>query len=170
MFSEHRCSLIRKMHTEYMCYNTFQRSKMKRYIFALTACFIVSSNASASQLVYTPVNPAFGGNPNNYAWLQTDADHLSSADSAMGDTSQSTDMTQQFVQMLETRIYSGLADSVATAIFGSNCAASCSGTVTLGNQSVAYSNDGKSITLQISDVTGKITTISVPTTISTTLK
>jgi hypothetical protein len=80
------------------------------------------------------------------------------------------DMTQQFVQMLETRIYSGLADSVSNAIFGANCAVSCSGTVTLGTQSVAYNNDGKSITLQISDTMGKITTISVPTTITTTLK
>lgn len=31
-------------------------------------------NSSAQELIYQPLNPAFGGNPGNYSWLKSSAD------------------------------------------------------------------------------------------------
>ncbi len=45
---------------------------------------IVSSYGFAQQLVYTPVNPAFGGDPFNYTWLLNSANAQNSFDDSSG--------------------------------------------------------------------------------------
>ncbi|MFO7846516.1 MAG: curli assembly protein CsgF [Balneolaceae bacterium] len=52
---------------------------MKRiYLIVLSSLFVVLSfsaeNAAAQEMVYSPKNPAFGGNPGNYSWLLNSAD------------------------------------------------------------------------------------------------
>ena len=44
-------------------------------IFAMSAGIAIAAAASAyaSQLVYTPVNPSFGGSPQNGSWLLSQA-------------------------------------------------------------------------------------------------
>lgn len=47
-------------------------------------CLVVSSYCFGQQLVYTPVNPAFGGDPFNYTWLLNSANAQNSfQDSAL---------------------------------------------------------------------------------------
>ncbi|MDP2686586.1 MAG: curli assembly protein CsgF [Aequorivita sp.] len=45
---------------------------------------IVSSYGFAQQLVYTPVNPSFGGDPFNYTWLLNSANAQNSFDDSTG--------------------------------------------------------------------------------------
>jgi curli production assembly/transport component CsgF len=131
--------------------------RMLAYLVALIC--LTASPVRAQQVVYTPVNPAFGGSSFNYNYLQGTAD----AQNQFKNRPQATtkyDYNQQFIQQLQTMLYSSLAQKVASTI--SNCTTTCGGTISLGDQKVVYSSDGKTITLTITDATGKVTTISVP--------
>lgn len=135
---------------------------MKTLGSLVVAGCLLGSQANAQQIIYTPVNPAFGGSSFNYSYLQGTADTQNQFRNKPK-TSVQTDYTQQFIQMLETRLYSGLAQKVSDTLFGDNCKASCSGEIALGDQTVSYVNDGTKLSLQITDVAGKVTTITVPT-------
>lgn len=132
---------------------------MKNIVRLAMLSFLFAPLANAQQVIYTPVNPAFGGNPYNYNYLQGSAD----AQNQFKNKTQAQskyDYNQQFIQQLETMLYSSLAQKVSSTI--TNCTSTCSGQISLGDQKVAYSNDGKTITLTITDSTGKITTVTVP--------
>jgi curli production assembly/transport component CsgF len=131
--------------------------RMLAYLVAIIC--LSESPASAQQVVYTPVNPAFGGSSFNYNYLQGTADAQNQFKNKPQATSK-YDYNQQFIQQLQTMLYSSLAQKVSSTI--SNCTSTCAGSITLGDQKVTYSNDGTTITLMITDSTGKVTTISVP--------
>lgn len=139
---------------------------MRKLVFLMTAGCVLSTSVCAQQIVYTPVNPSFGGSGFNSSYLLGTADAQNQFKNKTGSVAGSTDYTQQFIQMLETRIYSALAQKVSDTLFGSNCSASCSGEIALGDQKVSYLNDGTKMTLNISDASGKITTITIPTLMS----
>ena len=51
----------------------------------ITLVFLIASSYGfAQQLVYTPVNPAFGGDPFNYTWLLNSANAQNSFDDSTG--------------------------------------------------------------------------------------
>ncbi|MDF0731756.1 curli assembly protein CsgF [Pseudomonas entomophila] len=88
------------------------------------ACLMVAGlTAQATELVYTPVNPAFGGNPLNGTWLLNNAqaqnDHddpdLKSRSSAFSGTS----ALERFTSQLESRLLSQLLDNINTGNTGS---------------------------------------------------
>jgi curli production assembly/transport component CsgF len=65
-------------------------SNMKANIIAAVALVIATSNLSASELVYTPMNPSFGGSPLNGSFLLNKANSqnthtASSAERSYGD-------------------------------------------------------------------------------------
>lgn len=128
----------------------------------VAACSL-SSKAISGDLVYTPVNPSFGGSPLNSNHLLGTAnaqnEYKTKADAAR---SAGYSPTDAFIQMLQSRLYSSLADAVSNAIFGPN--AQQSGTVTFSDQQVAFVNTGTEIRLTITNfATGKVTEIVVPT-------
>ncbi len=51
----------------------------------ITLVFLIASSYGfAQQLVYTPINPAFGGDPFNYTWLLNSANAQNSFDDSIG--------------------------------------------------------------------------------------
>jgi len=133
----------------------------------------LSADAAASELVYTPINPAFGGNPLNSSQLMSEASAQKPSAPPSPVTQQST--AQEFMQMLQSQLYASLANTVANAIFppaGSTTSASprSCGTVTtsactmnLGNMAVSWSNTGTQTSITMTDfTTGQVTQISVP--------
>ncbi len=129
----------------------------------LSASTLFVSPVRAQDIRYTPVNPDFGGSPFNGATLIAEANaqnkYTNPASQAAAD-SQSTGA--QFVRQLESQLYSSLANQVATAIFGTNAAAS--GKITFGDQTVAYTHGLDSVSLTITDATaGTTTNIVIPT-------
>lgn len=82
---------------------------------ALTASF----TAGASQLIYTPVNPSFGGNPLNGSYLlgqaQATNTHTASSSDAQGSLAPETPL-QQFQDQLQNAILSQVAASVTSSI------------------------------------------------------
>ncbi|MBN9307620.1 MAG: hypothetical protein BGO82_06705 [Devosia sp. 67-54] len=128
-----------------------------------------------SDLVYTPINPTFGGNPLNSSHLLAIASAQRTAtasDAPKTDTSSGTGGTGSstsqsnvdlFISQLEGRLLSSLASQVTDAIFGSN--PQNHGTITFGSTIVVFdrSDVTHSIDLTITDTTtGQVTLISVP--------
>jgi curli production assembly/transport component CsgF len=146
------------------------------FLTQLVAAGLLTGGAWAGDLVYTPVNPSFGGSPLNSSHLlglanaQRDAtakdakknDGLGGGGlGSGGSTSQST--ADLFVQQLQGRLLSALASQVTNAIFptdGSNTPDS--GKVTFGDTTVEYSRTLDSISLNITAGDGTVTTIVVP--------
>jgi curli production assembly/transport component CsgF len=122
--------------------------------------------AAAQQLVYTPINPTFGGNPFN-------SSHLLGVAGAQNPfkaptTPQTAAPTQGdiFAQQLQSILLSRLAQQISDAIFGQN--PQQSGTVTFGTQTINFNRTLTGVNLNITDTaTGQVTNVSVPTLQST---
>jgi curli production assembly/transport component CsgF len=119
----------------------------------------LAGTAAAQELVYTPVNPSFGGNPFNSAHLLGIAnaqDDTEAPSSASGDP-----QADLFIRQLQSRLLSGLASEVANAIFGED--PQDYGRVVFGDQTVEFVRGLDSITLTIFDATtGTTTEVVVP--------
>ena len=131
-----------------------------RTAIAAAALSAAGLTASAQELVYTPVNPSFGGDSFNSAHLlgianaqndYTDPDKAPSGNSQV----------DQFLRQLQSRLLSSLAAQVNDAIFGENPQES--GTITFGDQTITFVRLVDSVSLTITDnTTGAITEISIP--------
>lgn len=143
---------------------------------ALAASTIASSSAFAGDLVYTPINPSFGGSPLNSSHLlatasaqreatasDAEVDEMLGGTPGGGDTG--NDDADLFVRQLQGRLLSALAGQVTEAIFGEN--PQDSGVVTFGDTQVAFDRSLDSISLTITDFTdGSVTRIVVPQLVS----
>ena len=126
---------------------------------AIAACGF-AGQASADDLVYTPNNPTFGGNPFNSSHLlgianaQNDyRDPRSTANSSQADI---------FARQLQSRLLSALSSQLVDAIFGEN--PQQSGTISFGGQTINFVRGLEDVTITIvNDATGEETVIIVPT-------
>ena len=75
----------------------------------LIILFILSANATATELVYTPINPSFGGSPLNASFL------MSKAQSQNNHTAESRekDFVTRFKESLERNIINSITRGVA---------------------------------------------------------
>lgn len=134
----------------------------------LRACLLASATllacalpAAAQELVYTPVNPSFGGNPFNSAHLLGIANAQDDTEAPSSASSSGDPQADLFIRQLQSRLLSGLASEVANAIFGEN--PQDYGRVVFGDQTVEFERGLDSITLTIFDATtGTTTEIVVP--------
>lgn len=128
----------------------------------------------AQDLVYTPVNPSFGGNPLNSSHLlnianaQREAtardandDEFGSGGGTGADAADGTSDVDLFIRQLEGRLLSALASQVTEAIFGDT--PQDSGTVVFGTTTVTFARSVDNITLVITNaLDGTVTEIVVP--------
>jgi curli production assembly/transport component CsgF len=123
------------------------------------ALTLAAGAAQADELVYTPVNPSFGGSSFNSAHLLA----LASAQNQYKPTTPSSGLTQGqiFAQQLQSRLLSALASQVTDAIFGDN--PQDHGTITFGEQTIEFIRTADGVTLTITDGAGGQTVITVPT-------
>ena len=78
---------------------------MKLFVWILTGCAF-AGGVQASELVYTPINPTFGGNPLNASQLQAVASaQKPSAPTTTTTTSTQKSTAQQFLQMRQSQLY-----------------------------------------------------------------
>jgi curli production assembly/transport component CsgF len=121
----------------------------------LAAVVFGASQATAGDLVYRPINPAFGGNPYNYSWLM---------DSAKAQNEyKDTDPLEEFDDTLKRRILNTLATRLVDAAFGGYGDDLQSGQYQIGDYSITIATEGSGISVAISDQsTGSSTTVSVP--------
>lgn len=151
-----------------------QRMKNVKFGLALVAAVIILPCVAVSApLVYTPINPSFGGNPNNSSHLLStasaqrtatarDADIDGDGIADPGEIPGSSD-ADLFVRQLQGRLLSALASQVTEAIFGEN--PQDSGTITFGDTIVRFERTLTAIILEIEDANGT-TIIEVPQLVS----
>lgn len=126
-----------------------------------------AGGSAAQDMVYTPINPSFGGSPLNSSHLLGLANAQRTATARKPPTG--TDPTNPtnpgstdadlFIRQLQGRLLSALAGQVTEAIFGQNPQES--GTVRFGDTTVTFERTIDSIKLIITDPTG-VTEIVVP--------
>jgi curli production assembly/transport component CsgF len=132
--------------------------------FALSGLlfFLLAGAAAAGTLVYTPINPSFGGNPQNGSFLLSEAQAQNKFTAPSSSTSAgSTTLTQGqiFAQELTSQLYSSLANQITQAIFGENAATS--GTFSFEGTTITYQRVDGNIEISIND--GQtITNVTVP--------
>lgn len=111
--------------------------------------------AFAQELVYTPVNPSFGGDSFNSAHLLGIANAQNDYKDPTSSSSSNSQM-DQFVRQLQSRLLSSLAAQVNDAIFGENPQES--GTITFGDQVITFVRGIDSVQLTIQDMAAGTTT------------
>ncbi|KQM88746.1 hypothetical protein ASE67_03185 [Sphingomonas sp. Leaf23] len=124
------------------------------------ACsFFAIAPALASDIVYTPINPSFGGSPFNSAHLLG----IASAQNKYKDpaTDSKNSPADQFVRTLQSRLLSSLSTQITNLIFGEN--AKDSGLIKFGDQEISFVRGLDSVTLTITNLSdGSVTEIVVP--------
>ena len=143
---------------------------MRTSLIAVTALLALSaSGAQAGNLIYQPVNPAFGGSPLNGNWLQSEAtaQNFYQREEQRRSTIQSTLQQQQqkqtpgqiFAQQLQSQLYSSLANKITSAIFGEN--AQNSGNFSFQGTNISFQRVGADVQVTIND--GQtVTQVTVP--------
>ncbi|WOD12393.1 curli assembly protein CsgF [Pseudomonas sp. NyZ704] len=125
-------------------------------VCAFAASILVSTAAAATELVYTPVNPSFGGSPLNGTWLlgsaqaQNDTKDPDAIDRAslLGNSA-----LDRFTSQLESRLLSELLTDLDTGNTGS---------LTTDDFIVNIINDSGNLSVVITDrLTGEISEIVV---------
>lgn len=94
-----------------------------RQTFAVALMAAVCGSAAASQIIYTPVNPAFGGNPFNGAVLLDKAQAQNKyTDPDLGASAFDTQTTplQDFNDTLQRSILNRVASSASSQIIGTD--------------------------------------------------
>jgi curli production assembly/transport component CsgF len=111
-------------------------------------------------MIYTPVNPSFGGSSFNSTHLQSLATTQKQFEKSSASSSRSG--SDRFISMLQSRLYSSLASQVANAIFGED--AQPNGTIIFDDQQISFVNTGTEIQLSVTDFgNGQVTNIVIPT-------
>ncbi|WP_319266924.1 curli assembly protein CsgF [uncultured Draconibacterium sp.] len=130
-------------------------------IFLLLFCH----SAGAQDFVYTPKNPAFGGNPYNYSWMLSSAEAQNTIEAPSDGTDPysryGSDPASDFAESLNRQILSRLSREIVTRQFGEEALEE--GSYILGDYQIDIGDAGGGVNITISDnSTGATTTVEVP--------
>jgi curli production assembly/transport component CsgF len=130
---------------------------MKEGFFIIV--FFISFVGFSQQMVYKPVNPAFGGETFNHQWLLAAANAQNSfKDPAADDRNNST--IDQFAESLNRQLLSQISRSLLTTQLGEGLEP---GTFNFGTLSLEVYETGEGLVINILDTsTGEETQIIVP--------
>jgi curli production assembly/transport component CsgF len=94
----------------------------KAFLISTVASSLVVGNAMATEMVYTPINPSFGGNPANGSVLlgssQATSKHKDTSGLGGSSSLMNQSPLQQFNDTLERSILSQLASSATSKVIG----------------------------------------------------
>lgn len=134
------------------------------FVFTLLILFILSTmDALATQMVYTPVNPSFGGSPLNGNWLlgmaQAQNTHVEKSS-----YSYSNDIVDNFEESLTRQVLYNISRKIVEDTFGSSDSDLGEGHYEFGDYVIdVQSTEGESVKVFINDITtGNSTTVEVP--------
>tara|TARA_R110000737_G_scaffold321307_2_gene333246 strand:- start:88 stop:543 length:456 start_codon:yes stop_codon:yes gene_type:complete len=143
----------------------------KKYFLAVMLSLSVVSSALASELIYTPINPSFGGSPHNGNFLLGKAQSQNKHKASINKKS----YAEKFQESLERAYINKMVREITDLSFNESCDASadesCQPSI-FDEDSIFMSGDyeiqiitsgADSITVQIThSITGEITIIEVP--------
>ena len=148
-----------------MYYYTHRIIMIKYFILTLTCSLLLFSMQSTAQdFVYTPKNPAFGGNTFNYQWMLSSSqaqDTFKAPEIASNRFGYSSDPAKDFAESLNRQILSRLSREIITRQFGEGALEE--GSYVLGDYQIDIAQDAGGINVTIVDnSSGSTTTVSVP--------
>jgi curli production assembly/transport component CsgF len=130
--------------------------------FFLLLFFLIGSfTVHAQQLVYTPKNPAFGGNPYNSQWLLASAQAQNSFTDPDASGREQLSELEQFTQNLNSQLLGQVSRSMFTREFGEEGLSP--GTYSFGSLAVDIYPSNEGLVINIIDTnTGEQTQIVIP--------
>ena len=139
--------------------------KIELLFLTLTCSLLLFSvHSTAQSFVYTPKNPAFGGNTFNYQWLLSSAqsqDTYKAPQTATERFGYYSDPAKDFAESLNRQILSRLSREIITRQFGEDSLEE--GTYVLGDYQIEIGNGTDGVSVTIVDITtGSTTNVSVP--------
>ena len=121
----------------------------------------IGSQISASEIVWKPINPAFGGYYYNAQWLMSTAQAQKTKDTSSPYSYSSRDPLKDFQESLNRQILSRLSSKLITQMFGE--AELEPGHYEIGDYIIDVTPGEQGIRIDISDpVTGQDTSIELP--------
>lgn len=131
-------------------------------LFGLLGLVLTPITVSAQDLVYQPVNPAFGGAYLNYQWLQSSAQTQNPYKG--GSSSYARDPLADFESTLQRQILNQLSRELISNRFGDQLDLTQEGLFDLGEFTVEIipGLDGTAIRI-FNELTGAETTVTIPT-------
>jgi curli production assembly/transport component CsgF len=115
---------------------------------------------AASELVYHPIDPAFGGNPFNGPFLLGTAE-ANNEYVAKRKPRPQLSAQERFARTMQSRLLSAVASRVSDAIFGED--AQDEGSFRFGDQVINFTRGAENLTIDlINEATGERTRISLP--------
>ncbi len=128
----------------------------KRFTYSWFAVLVIflsgaGSDLFAQQLIYTPINPNFGGSPLNGSWMQAEAQaekKFSAPTSPSAGSLYGASALDNFQSTLDNAVLSQLSQKIVSQIFSQN--ALTAGHYQFGNYVVDInpSNDGIHVNIQ----------------------
>jgi len=132
--------------------------------FATVLIFLLCgiSMSYGQQLIYRPLNPAFGGSPLNYSWLLNSANAQNKFQKS-SDYSFYNDPLANFQQSLQRQVLSELTQSIIRDKFGNNLDLSQKSKLQFGEFSIEVNPGIGGINIRIFNTsTGEETNITIP--------
>lgn len=128
----------------------------------LLLLFLIGNFAmQAQQLVYTPKNPAFGGNPYNSQWLLASAQAQNSFKEPADESREQLTELERFTQSLNSQLLGQVSRSLFTQQFGEGDLKP--GTYTFGSLAIDIYPSNEGLVINILDTnTGEQTQIVIP--------
>lgn len=135
---------------------------MKRNVTLIITLILGTTLSAFSQdLVYRPINPAFGGDTFNYQWLLSSAQEQNDYKEKNELSLLDDDPLKQFEQDLNRQILSQLSRRLVTDVFGEEGLKD--GTFSLGGFQIEISNNLDGVHINILNINnGSETSIIVP--------
>ena len=142
---------------------------MKKFLVCIFCLFVgvlflmPGKAAIATELIYTPVNPSFGGNPLNWSGLlnQATIQNKFKEERPVRELRVPKTALERFTEQLEYSVFSRMANKIVDAAFGEQTLQP--GEYTFGNYKVSVTTDANGITTVITEIsTGNTTTIQIP--------
>ena len=130
------------------------------------ALLLFSIKAPAQDFIYTPQNPAFGGNPYNYSWMLSSAQAQDTYKAPSDGTDSyssyyGSNPVDDFAESLNRQILSQLSRQIVARQFGEEALAA--GSYVLGDYQIDIGNTSGGLDITILDnSTGATTTVTVP--------
>jgi len=118
--------------------------------------------SNAQQLVYRPINPAFGGNPYNYQWLMSSA-NTQNQHKESSSYGYQRDPLGDFQQSLQRQILSELTRNLVRDRFGSDFDLNQQNSFEFGEFSIDVTPGIDGVTIRIFNIlSGEETSITIP--------
>lgn len=134
------------------------------FLFMLFLLTIFNKNSFAQQLVYTPINPSFGGYYYNGTWMLAEAQaekKFTAGSSSSAYNPYSANSLDNFQSTLNNAVLSQLSQKIISQVFGEN--ALNKGHYQFGNYVVDINPQNDGIHINIQDNTnGSSTNVIVP--------